>query len=168
MVFHWSLRDNKSPQVSRTLLSILADFSNTVVYIVFTRPSSLVIFTNPVMTVPRAQTTSGITVTPMFHSFFQFPSKVQFLLLIIIINVVHSQFEFSEFSLPISLCSKALDLLQKYSLYRSSPFFIPLIQIFSHFMSYQFHHYHCHLHFSLFSLFLFNLWNTPTVSSTVG
>ena len=28
MVFHWSLSDNKSPQVSETLLSILGDLSN--------------------------------------------------------------------------------------------------------------------------------------------
>ena len=36
MVSHWSLRDNKSPQVSRTLLSILADLNNTVVWLVTT------------------------------------------------------------------------------------------------------------------------------------
>ena len=44
MVFHWSLNDSKSPQVSRTLLSILVDFSNAVVWIVFTRP---LIFKSP-------------------------------------------------------------------------------------------------------------------------
>ena len=38
MVFHRSLRDNKSPQVSRTLLSVLADLSNAVVWMVSTRP----------------------------------------------------------------------------------------------------------------------------------
>ena len=38
MVFHRSLSDNKSPQVSRTLLSILADLNNTVVWIVSDRP----------------------------------------------------------------------------------------------------------------------------------
>ena len=30
-IFHWSLTDNKSPQVSRVLLSILVDLSRTVV-----------------------------------------------------------------------------------------------------------------------------------------
>ena len=30
MVFHWSLRDNKSPRVSRTLLRILADLNDAV------------------------------------------------------------------------------------------------------------------------------------------
>ena len=32
MVFHWSLSDCKYPQVSRTLLSILVDFSNAVIW----------------------------------------------------------------------------------------------------------------------------------------
>ena len=35
MVFHWSLSDSMSPQVSRTLLSIL---NNAVVWMVSTRP----------------------------------------------------------------------------------------------------------------------------------
>ena len=30
MVFHWDLSDNKSPRVSRNLLSIQADFDNNV------------------------------------------------------------------------------------------------------------------------------------------
>ena len=38
MVFLWSLSDNKSPQVSRTLLSILAVLNNVVVWMVSTRP----------------------------------------------------------------------------------------------------------------------------------
>ena len=38
MSFHWSLRESKSPQVSRTLLSILADINNAVVWMVSTRP----------------------------------------------------------------------------------------------------------------------------------
>ena len=33
MVFHWSLSDSKFPQVSRTLLSILADLNNAVVWV---------------------------------------------------------------------------------------------------------------------------------------
>ena len=39
MVFHWSLSDSKSPQVSRTFLSILAILSNAVVSMVTTRPA---------------------------------------------------------------------------------------------------------------------------------
>ena len=38
MVFHWSLRDSKSPRVSRTPLSILIDLNNAVVSIVFPCP----------------------------------------------------------------------------------------------------------------------------------
>ena len=72
MVFHWSLSDNKFPQVFRTLFSILPDLSNAVVWIVSTRPlisKSSSPFTNPLMTVPRAQIIIGITVSFMFHSF---------------------------------------------------------------------------------------------------
>ena len=38
MVFHWSLSEMKSPQVSMTLLSILTDLNNIVVWMVSTRP----------------------------------------------------------------------------------------------------------------------------------
>ena len=47
MVFHWCLSDSKSPQVSRTLLSIL---NNAVVWMVTTRPltsKSSSLFNNP-------------------------------------------------------------------------------------------------------------------------
>ena len=76
MVFHWSLSDSKSSQVSRSLLSILADLNNVVVWIVATRPvisKSTSPCTNPLVTLPRAPITIGITVTFMFHSFFFFP-----------------------------------------------------------------------------------------------
>ena len=73
MVFHWSLSDSKSPQVSRTLLSILADLNNAVVWMVSTRPSifkSSNSYTKPWVNVQSASITIGITVTFMFHSFF--------------------------------------------------------------------------------------------------
>ena len=57
MVFHWSLSDSKSPQVSRTLLSILAVLSNAVIWIVSTRlPTSQSSrpFNNPLVIVPKA------------------------------------------------------------------------------------------------------------------
>ena len=38
MVFHWILSDNKSPQVCWTLLSILADLNNAVIYMVSILP----------------------------------------------------------------------------------------------------------------------------------
>ena len=43
MVFHWRLSDSKSPQVSKTLLSILAIFNNAVVWMVSTRPQTSII-----------------------------------------------------------------------------------------------------------------------------
>ena len=38
MVSHWSLSDSKSPQASRTLISILTDLNNAEVWMVSTRP----------------------------------------------------------------------------------------------------------------------------------
>ena len=69
MIFHWSLSDNKSPQVSVTLLSILAVLNNVVVWMVSTRTptsNSYSLFNNPLVTVPKAPITIGITVTFMF------------------------------------------------------------------------------------------------------
>ena len=74
IVFHWSL-SHKSSQGSRTLLSILADFNNAVVWMVSTWPIFSKFscpFTNALVAVPRASITNCITVTFMFHSFFQF------------------------------------------------------------------------------------------------
>ena len=91
MVFHWSLNDSKSPQVSRTLLSILAVLNNIVVWMVSTRlptSKSSSPFSNPLVTVPNALITIGIIVTFMFQSFFQFPSKVQVLILFQILSVL--------------------------------------------------------------------------------
>ena len=73
MVFHWRLSDSKSPQVSRTLLSILGVFNNAVVWMVSTRPPTSKPsrpFNNPLVTVPKAPITIGIIVTFMFHIFF--------------------------------------------------------------------------------------------------
>ena len=72
MVFHWRLSDSKSPQVSRTLLSILTVFNNAAVWKVFTLPptsKSSWPFNNPLVTVPKAPRTIGIIVTFMFNSF---------------------------------------------------------------------------------------------------
>ena len=73
MVFHRSLNDSKSPQVSRTRLSILAVLSNAVIWIVTTRPptsKSSWPFNDPLVIVPKAPITIGTIVTFMFHSFF--------------------------------------------------------------------------------------------------
>ena len=69
MVFLWNLSDSKSSQVSRILLSILADLNNVVVWIIFTRPlisKSSSLFNNPSVTVPRAPITIGINVPQFF------------------------------------------------------------------------------------------------------
>ena len=57
MVFNWSLSGTKSPQFSGTLLSILADLNNSVVWTVSARPvisKSFSPCTNPLVIVPRA------------------------------------------------------------------------------------------------------------------
>ena len=77
MVFHWSLSDSKSPQVSRTLLSIVAVLSDAVIWIVSTRPptsKSLMPFNNSLAIVPKAPIAIGTIVTFMFHSCFFFNS----------------------------------------------------------------------------------------------
>ena len=82
MVFHWSLSDSKSPQVSRTLLSILAVLNNVVAWMVTTRPStskSSSLFSNPLVTVPNAPITIGIIVTCRFHSFFNSLARSRYL-----------------------------------------------------------------------------------------
>ena len=82
MVFHWSLSDSKSPQVSRTLISILAVFKNAVVWMVSTRPptsKSSSPFNIPLVTVPNAPITIGIIVTFMFNSFFNSIARSRYL-----------------------------------------------------------------------------------------
>ena len=82
MVFHWRLSGNKSPQVSRNLLSILTVFNNAVVWMVSTRsPTSKSSwpFNNPLVTVLKAPITIGIIVTFMFHSFFNSLARSRYL-----------------------------------------------------------------------------------------
>ena len=82
MVFHWSLSDSKSPQVSRTRLRILAVLSNTVVWIVSTRPPTSKYsrpFNNPLVIVPNAPITIATIVTFMFHSFFNSLARSRYL-----------------------------------------------------------------------------------------
>ena len=88
MVFHWSLNDSKSPQLFRTLLSILAVLNNDVVWMVSTHPptsKSSSPFNNPSVTLPKAPITIVVIVIVMFHSLFvflKFPEKVQILILL--------------------------------------------------------------------------------------
>ena len=82
MIFHWSLSESKSLQVSRTLLSILAVLNNAVVWMVSTRlptSNSSSPFSEPLVTVPNAPITIGIIVTCMFHSFFSYRARSRYL-----------------------------------------------------------------------------------------
>ena len=77
--FHWSLSDSKSPQVSRSLLSILSVFNNAVLWMVSTRPptcKSYRPFNNPLVTVPKAPITIGTNRHFQIPQLFQFSSKV--------------------------------------------------------------------------------------------
>ncbi len=77
--FYWSLSVIKAPKVPRTLLSILTDFNNAVVWMIsihpsiFTSSSSL---TKPMGIVPSAPLKIGITITFKLNSFFQLSDKV--------------------------------------------------------------------------------------------
>ena len=82
MVFHWSLSDSKCPQVSRTLLSILAVLNNVLVWMVFSHPlisKSSSVFNNLLVTVPKAPITIGIIVTFMFLWFFNSLARSRYL-----------------------------------------------------------------------------------------
>ena len=72
ILFHLSLTYSKSPQVSRTLLSILAVLNNVVVLMISTCPlisKSSNPFKIPLVAVPKAPIKIGIIVIFMFHSF---------------------------------------------------------------------------------------------------
>ena len=82
MVFHWSLSDSKSPQVSTTLLRILAVLSKAAVWIVSTRPPTSKFsrpFNNPLVIVPKAPITIGTIVTFMFLSIFNSLGRSRYL-----------------------------------------------------------------------------------------
>ena len=82
MVFHWSLSDSKSPQVSRARVRILTVLSNAVVLIVSTRPptsKSSRPFNNPLVIVPKVPITMGTIVTFMLHSFFNSLARSRYL-----------------------------------------------------------------------------------------
>ena len=70
MVSHWSLSYSESPQISRTLLSILANLNNAVFLMASTRPvisKSSSSCTKPLVTILRTRITIGIIVhVPLF------------------------------------------------------------------------------------------------------
>ena len=119
MVFYWSLSYSKSPQVSKTLLNILAVLNNAVVWMVSTRPptsKSSSPFNNPLVTVPKVPITIGIIIISLFHSFFfQFTSKVEVLILIFI---------FFQFYSVVSRDSKVLNSARSLSFFFFFFFFL--------------------------------------------
>ena len=81
------MSERKSPQVSRTFLSILADLNNALVWMVSTRPlisKSSSACTNPLVTVPSVPITTGSTVTFMFHGFFSSLTRSRYLSLFLL------------------------------------------------------------------------------------
>ena len=82
MVFHWISSDSKSPQVSRTLFSILNVLGNSAIWIVSTPPptsKSSRPFNNRLVIVPKAQITISTIVTFMFHRFFNYLARSRYL-----------------------------------------------------------------------------------------
>ena len=82
MVTHWSLSDNKCPQVARTLLTILAYLNKAIVWMISPRPlisKSSNPRINSLVTVPKAPITIGLTVTFMFHNFFNSLARSKYL-----------------------------------------------------------------------------------------
>ena len=79
---HWSLTDCESPHVSKTLLSILANFDYAVVWTVSSHPvisKSSNPCTYPLVTVLRAPITIGIVVIFMFPSFSNSLARTRYL-----------------------------------------------------------------------------------------
>ena len=91
MVFHWSLSDSKSPQVSKNLLNILNDLNNATAWMVSTRPLfSLSSCPCTKSFVDRTERTNYNWYHRHLHArfFFQFSSKVK---------VLNSLFAFFQF-----------------------------------------------------------------------
>ena len=99
-VFHWGLRDSKSLLVTRTLLSLLVDFKNSVIWTGSILPpfffhSSL--FSKPLRTISSPLTSIGITITLTFHIFFSLLARseyfVCFSIIILIIHMIWNIYE---------------------------------------------------------------------------
>ena len=87
MIFHWSPSDSRTPQVSRTLLSIL---SNAVVWMVSISTPIPNLFTKPLGTISSTLIAIDIIVTFLLHSFqvlWQGPSTCPFIIIIIVFTI---------------------------------------------------------------------------------
>ena len=79
MVFHWHLSDSKSLQISRTLLSILADLNNAVVWMVLICPPITNFLSKLSGRIPSMLITIGITIIFIFHRSFSSQAKSTYL-----------------------------------------------------------------------------------------
>ena len=80
-LFHKCRNDSKFLLVSRTLLSILADFNSAVVWMISIlplNPNSSNLFPRSLRTITSVPTTFDITVTFMFHSFFSSQARTKY------------------------------------------------------------------------------------------
>ena len=117
MVSHRSLSD-KSPQVTWTLLSILADLNNAIVLMVYTCPvisKSFSLLSNP--SVSRASLSIGKIVTFMFLKIFNSLARSRYLSFFRVLSIFscgqpgQKSPQFDKFSLSLSLCFFFLLLL---------------------------------------------------------
>ena len=81
MVLHKSLSDRKSPEVSRTPPSILADLNSAVVSARTSISKSYSLFTKPLGIIQSAPITIGIIVTFIFPSLFSSLGRSKYLFL---------------------------------------------------------------------------------------
>ena len=88
MIFYWSLSENKSPQVSRTLLSILADLNNEIVWMVST--FSVISTSSSLCTSPSVTEQLIRSSLSCSKVFFQFPCKVEVIIILFTFFQFHS------------------------------------------------------------------------------
>ena len=99
VVFHWSQGESKSPYISRTFLSTLANLNNAVVWMVSifrpisnsSRPSSKLLLNDD----DSEPITVVIILTLMFHSRFSSLTRSKFSLFLIFSSVVHQDGNFT-------------------------------------------------------------------------
>ena len=119
MVFHGSLSDNKSPQVSRTLLSIQTDLNNSVGWKVLIQPQ--IFYSSSPLTKPLGIIGS----TP-----FSIDITITIILFAGMVQVLVSSFAFFDFALCGSL-GRQRSLYGKYSYF----FLISFIYLPAHWVS---------------------------------
>ena len=111
IVFHWSLSDRKFSQVSRTLLSILADLNNVVVWMVLILPSisnSCRPLSKSLGTVPSALITIGIIIALMFYTLRISLARSKFLSFFLVFSFCFHSFAFFSFLRGIFCCQLSL------------------------------------------------------------